>query len=45
MLPTINFFWAVNVFIGRGSSGYEKLFRGSSMERMLGNTGVRHFAK
>jgi hypothetical protein len=25
-LPTVTFFWPVNIFIGRGSSRYEKLF-------------------
>jgi hypothetical protein len=27
MLPTMNFFWPVNVFIGSGSLEYKKLFK------------------
>jgi hypothetical protein len=34
-LPLV--FWPLNVFIGRGSSGYENFFRGSSMDESLGN--------
>jgi hypothetical protein len=34
-------FWSVNVFIGKGSSGYKKIMN-SSMEERLGNTGL-HF--
>jgi hypothetical protein len=36
-LPIIIVFPPVNIFIGRGSSGYKKLFLGSSMAECLGN--------
>jgi len=41
ILPSVNFSWPVNLFIGRGSSGCEIYFGYSSVEKMLGNTGLK----
>ena len=41
VLPSINFFCLVNLFIGRGSSGYENYFVSSSVGKRLGNSGLK----
>ena len=41
IFPSVNFFWPVNLFIGRGFSGYEIYFGSSSVGKRLGNTGLK----
>jgi hypothetical protein len=39
-LPAVSCFWPVNIVTYRGSSKYGYYFRGSSMGKFLGNTGL-----
>jgi hypothetical protein len=41
ILLSINCFWPVNLFVGRGSSGCEYYIGSSSMGKVVGNTGLK----